>query len=125
MTHDSQELKTLIDKDDAGQKLYADSAYIGQEESIEWCGMQSEVHEKSTRTKKLTKSQQASNKRKSKSRARGEHVFGFLTNTMHAMYIHTIGITRAAAKIGLSNLTYNMMCCVQLKTRVYNAFLEG
>jgi len=28
-THDSQELETLIDKDDAGQKLYADSDYIG------------------------------------------------------------------------------------------------
>lgn len=124
-THDSQELETLIDKDDAGQKLYADSAYIGQEESINWCGMQSEVHEKSTRTKKLTKSQKASNKRKSKYRARGEHVFGFLANTMHAMVIHTIGIARAAAKIGLSNLTYNMMRCVQLKKRVYNAFLVG
>lgn len=54
VTHDSQELETLTDKDDAGQKLYADSAYIGQEESINWCGMQSEVHEKGTGTKKLT-----------------------------------------------------------------------
>jgi hypothetical protein len=36
--HDSQELETLIDRDDAGQKLYADSAYIGQDESIDLCG---------------------------------------------------------------------------------------
>ena len=35
--HDAMELKTLIDKDDAGQKLYADSAYIGQGDSIAWC----------------------------------------------------------------------------------------
>jgi|GEM_PF-3568296 len=51
-THDSQELETLIDKDDAGQKLYADSAYIGQEESIEWCDTQSKVHEKKYANKK-------------------------------------------------------------------------
>ena len=28
--HDSQELETLIDKEDAGQKLYGDATYIGQ-----------------------------------------------------------------------------------------------
>ena len=50
--------------------------------------MQSEVYEKSTQTNKLTKSQKASNKRKSKYRAGGEHVFGFLANTMHAGYPH-------------------------------------
>lgn len=38
--HDSQELETLIDNDDAGQKLYGDAAYIGQDECIESCGMQ-------------------------------------------------------------------------------------
>ena len=31
---DSQGLETLIDKDDTGQKLYADAAYAGQEKSI-------------------------------------------------------------------------------------------
>lgn len=38
-THDSQELETLIDKDEAGQKLYSDSTYIGQDDSLAWCGM--------------------------------------------------------------------------------------
>ena len=82
--------KTNI-KVDHGTKLigaYAVSAYIGREESIDWCGLQSEVHEKSARTKKLKKSQKNSNKRKSKYRARGEHVFRFLTKTMHAGYPH-------------------------------------
>lgn len=31
---------------------------------------------------------------------------------MNAIFIRTIGITRAAVKIGLSNLTDNMMRCV-------------
>jgi transposase, IS5 family len=37
--YDSQTLETLIDKDDAGQKLYADAAYVEQDESIDWSGM--------------------------------------------------------------------------------------
>lgn len=123
--HDSQELETLIDKDDAGQPLYGDSAYTGQEESIAWCCMQAEVHEKGTSNSKLTDEQKASNRKKSKTRARAEHVFGYMTNSMNGMFIKTIGLLRAGAKIGLSNLTYNMMRCVQLRKRVHNVFLMG
>lgn len=108
---------------DAGQKLYAESAYIGQDESIEWCGMQAEVHEKGSSTCKPTDKQKASNHNKSKARARVEHVFGYMTNSMNGMFIKTIGILRAAAKIGLSNQTYNMMRCTQINKKVYNVFL--
>ena len=123
--HDSQELETLIEKADAGQPLYADSAYVGQEAIIDECEMINEVHEKGTKNKPLIEGQKASNRKKSKSRARVEHVFGFMTNTMKAMYVRTIGYVRAVAKIGLSNLTYNLMRCVQLNKKVYNVFLRG
>lgn len=73
--HDSQELETLIDKDNAGQKLYGDSAYTGQDENVRWCDMQSEINEKGISKGKLTDKQDASNRRKSKARARVEHVF--------------------------------------------------
>jgi len=121
--HDSQELEILIDKSDVGQKLYADAVYIGQEAIIDHCGMTNAVHEKGTRNHQLTEAQKESNREKSKTRARVEHVFGFMTNTMNAMYIRTIGYARVEAKIGLSNLTYNMMRCVQLNKKVYNVFL--
>ena len=121
--HDSQELETLIDKADGGQILYGDSAYVGQEESIEWCGMTGLIHEKGTNNHPLTEEQKASNRLKSKTRARVEHLFGFMTNSMDAMHVRTIGIIRAAAKIALTNLTYNMMRCVQLKKKVYAVFL--
>ena len=117
--HDSQELETLIDKDDAGQILYGDSASVGQEESIDWCGMTGQIHEKGVKNHPLTDEQKASNRLKSTFRARVEHIFGFMTNSMNSMHICTIGILRAAAKIGLTNLTYNMMRCVQLKKKVY------
>ncbi len=121
--HDSQELITLIEKADGGQKLYADSAYVGQEESVASCCMQNEIHEKGYAHHPLTKEQKASNREKSRTRARVEHVFGFMTNSMKGMYIRTIGYTRATAKIGLTNLTYNLMRCVRLKKKVYAVFL--
>jgi IS5 family transposase len=122
--HDSQALEDLINEADAGQKLYGDSAYIGQEASIQKCRLEDHIQEKASSTKKLTEQQKASNRRKSSLRCRIEHVFGFMTNTMKAMYIRTIGIERAEAKIGLANLTYNMMRCVQLSKPVYNVFLR-
>lgn len=124
-THDSQELETLIDKDDAGQRLYGDSAYTGQDESIVWCGMIAMIQEKGTAGNPLTRKQKARNRKKSRIRSRVEHVFGYMTNTMQAMYIQTVGIERVTAKIGLTNLTYNMMRCLQLNKRVHNVFLMG
>ena len=83
-----------------------------------------EIHEKGTRTQKLTEQKKASNSRKSSIRCRVELLFGFKTNTMRAMYIRTIGIERVEARIALISLTYNMMRCVQLGKSVYNVFLQ-
>ena len=83
--HDSQELETLLDKADEGECLYADAAYIGLEEAIEAYPMTNMVHEKGNRYHKLTKSQKIDNRFKSRYRARVEHIFGFMTNTMNAM----------------------------------------
>ena len=46
--------------------------------------------------------------KKSRTRCRVEHIFGFMENTMHRLYIRTVGLARATAVIGLINLTYNM-----------------
>jgi IS5 family transposase len=119
--HDSQSLEPLIEQADAGQPLYGDSAYVGQEAIINEC----EMIKKGTKGKPLTDEQKASNRQKSKSRARVEHIFGFMTNSMKAMYVRTIGYVRAVAKIGLTNLTYNFMRCVQLNKKVYNVFIWG
>jgi hypothetical protein len=105
------------------RNLYADAAYIGQEETIEACGMTNKVPEEGTRHQKLTETQKASNREKSRHRARVEHVLGFMTNSMKSMYIRTIDYARATAKIGLANLTYNLMRCVQLNKKVYAVFL--
>ena len=108
--HDSQALDALLDEEDAGQPLYADSAYTGvnQEETIAKNKMKNEVHEKGCKGKPLTEGQRATNNIKSKTRARVEHVFGFMEQSMNGLCLKSIGIVRATGIIGLINLTYNL-----------------
>ena len=108
--HDSQATEDLLDQKDKGQDLYADSAYTGeeQEKTIAKYRMNNKVHEKGYRNKPLTEEQKASNTNKSKTRARVEHVFGFMEQSMNGLRLRSIGIVRATGIIGLINLTYNL-----------------
>ena len=51
---------------------------------------------------------QEANRRRSKVRARVEHVFGHQHTSMGGTIVRTIGLVRAGAKIGLMNLAYNI-----------------
>ena len=118
--HDSQPIEKLLTEEDEGQPFYADSAYTGEEQDkiYEKMKVVNEVNEKGYRNKPLTEQQKANNKEKSKTRARVEHIFGFVENSMNGSFIRTIGIARAKAKIGMMNLTYNICRCTQLKIAV-------
>jgi len=115
--HDSQALESLLDEKDKGQDFYADSAYTGQkqEEIIENFNLVNKVHEKGYRGNPLTEEQKANNKEKSKTRARVEHVFGFMEQSMNGLTLKSIGIKRATGIIGLINLTYNLFRFEQIK----------
>ena len=108
--HDSQPLDDLLTEDDSGQDFFADSAYTGEEQEkvINKYEMNNKVHEKGYRNKPLTDEQKASNKEKSKIRARVEHVFGFMEQSMNGLVVKSVGIKRATGIIGLINLTYNL-----------------
>lgn len=115
--HDSEMLEVLLDKkEDGGQCVHADSAYRSEalEEVCRSKNIKSQIHEKGYRNKPLTKRQQQRNKTKSKTRARVEHIFGFMTNTMNEMYLRYRNFVRNQAGIGLMNLTYNLFRLVQL-----------
>jgi IS5 family transposase len=117
--HDSMATEDLLDKEkDGGEPFYADSAYTGesQEKVIKGKEMINRVCEKGYRNKPLTEEQKANNTEKSRFRSRVEHIFGFMEMSMNGMYINSIGIRRAAAIIGLMNLTYNMFRKIQLQT---------
>ena len=108
--HDSQALDLLLDEQDENQDLHADSAYTGeeQEDTITKYKMKNKVNEKGYRNKPLTEEQKLSNRQKSKTRARVEHVFGFMEQSMNGLFIRSVGIVRATGIIGLINLTYNL-----------------
>jgi IS5 family transposase len=116
--HDSQLTEELLDENDKGEDFYADSAYSGepQENIISGKEMNNRVCEKGARNRPLTDEQKANNREKSRVRSRVEHIFGFMEMSMNGMYIHSIGIKRATAIIGLMNLTYNMYRKIQLMT---------
>ena len=114
--HDSQETEPLLSEQDKGQSLHADSAYSGEavEATVEKHEMKNHIHEKGYRNHPLTEVQKENNKTKSRTRARVEHVFGFIENSMNGSFIRSIGIKRATTMIGLMNLTYNMFRAIQL-----------
>lgn len=109
--HDSQVMPELLDEKDKGQRLYADSAYHSKDidERIKELHIIPRIHEKGSRNHPLTNQQQASNKNKSKCRARVEHVFASLKNFGSRMQVKCIGLQRATAVITLQNITYNIM----------------
>lgn len=120
--HDSQVFDELLDHtpDADGNKraVYADSAYRSKatEEKLAKDGIASQICEKGTRAAALTAAQKESNQKKSKVRARVEHVFG-AQNAMGGHFVRTIGLLRAKVKIGMMNLAYNMIRLVQLLKR--------
>ena len=114
--HDSQPLPDLIDETNSGYELYGDSAYSGEviSKHLEERTIINKIHEKGARYVKLSEEQIKSNHQKSRTRARVEHVFGFMKKCMQGLYIYTIGLRRAKTAVGLTNLTYNLFRYTQL-----------
>ena len=114
--HDSQVIEPLLDKSDKDTDLHADSAYRSEqiEGTLGKRGVRSKIHEKAHRNRPLTKAQMKSNRAKSRIRARVEHVFAHITNSMKGFLIRSIGMIRARGIIGLINLAYNIVRSVHL-----------
>jgi len=113
--HDSQKACELIDHTD--KRLFADSAYISTDiENHLWLkNVKSFIHERAYRNKPLTPDQECSNTLKSKVRAKVEHIFGFMTNSMNnGLNLKAIGKKRIDSTIALLNLTYNLFRYEQL-----------
>jgi IS5 family transposase len=113
--HDSTELENLIDETD--NQLHADSAYRSEkiEKYLQDKECKSFIHEKGYRANPLSTKQRESNTIKSKIRARVEHVFGFMTNSMNnALRMRCIGKERITSAIGFLNLAYNLFRYEQL-----------
>jgi IS5 family transposase len=120
--HDSTVACDLLEEEDKGQDFYADSAYQTPEikAKLDALEMKEHIIEKGKRGTPLTEGQKQTNRKKSKTRCRVEHIFGFVTNSMNdGTFIRTIGISRAKVVVGLNNLVYNICRYVQLKKLKY------
>jgi len=102
----------LVDPDNLDPEVWADSAYRSEETAavLQNAGYKSHICEKGQSNQLLTDEQQANNRTRSKIRSRVEFVFGFQENSMGRKFIRPVGLAQAKVKIGLMNLTYNLMC---------------
>jgi IS5 family transposase len=115
--HDSGQLDTLLSKSNTSVEVYADSAYrsVATEVKLKAHGFKSRIHVRAGRNRPLSQVQEAANRKKSKIRARIEHVFGAQETAPGGRIVRTIGMVRARAKIGLANLAYNIRRLVTLE----------
>jgi IS5 family transposase len=108
--HDSRMMTALVGG--KVRELWADSAYMSAE-IREFFGenypeIKLHINEKGYRNAPLTDGQKLDNREKSRIRARIEHVFGHITNSMGGMFIRCIGIIRAESRVVMKNLAYNL-----------------
>lgn len=108
--HDSQVIANLLDGENEGDELWADSAYFAEKIDmiLNLIGFDVKIHERAFKNKPLTEKQKENNTEKSKIRARVEHVFGCWVMSMGGKLLRSIGIDRAKTNLGLKNLVYNM-----------------
>jgi transposase, IS5 family len=109
--HDSQVIGALLDGENLGDGFWGDSAYRSAliEEVLALIGFESQINERGSRHHPLTEAQQQTNREKSQTRAKVEHVFGGWVMQMGGKLVRSIGIARAKTNLGLKNLTYNFL----------------
>lgn len=107
--HDSQTVNILTEED-TGQPFYGDTAYVGEpiRKLLRRYKMKDRRQMKAYRNTPLNERQQRTNKKRSKIRARVEHVFGAMHMKMGDIRIRSIGIVRVTFVIGMRNILYNM-----------------
>jgi transposase, IS5 family len=120
--HDGALLPQLIDRNNTASDVWADTAYRSQANERFLAGrlLRSQIHRKKPRGKPMPRRTARANARKSAVRAAVEHVFARQKGPM-GLFIRTIGIARAQAKIGLANLVYNMQRMLWLTTQAVAA----
>ena len=105
---DGRQLEHLVCKDKMASDVWADSAYRSQRNET-WLArnmMTSRIHRRKPANKPMPERTARANEKKSSVRACVEHVFAHQKNRF-GLFIRTIGLARAEAKLTLANLAYN------------------
>jgi IS5 family transposase len=113
--HDSQEVVDLIDEKDKDVKL--DAAYVGEykDKIVEkFPGIKVRVCARAYRNKPLTDEEKAANTAIARTRARIEHIFGYMTRFMNGITSRVHGCDRVTRDVTAKNLAYNLKRYVYL-----------
>ena len=116
--HDGKVLRRIVTTDNLAADVWADTAYRSKANEA-WLaarGRVSRIHHRKPKGRPMPKPVAKANARKSAVRAKVEHVFAQQKDRM-GLFIRTIGIKRAEAKITLANLAYNMQRLIFLERR--------
>ena len=106
---DGRQLKGLVSRENTSSDVWADSAYRSRRNE-KWLAdrmLTSRIHRRKPTGKPMPRATGRANARKSSIRAVVEHVFAHQKNKF-GLFIRTIGLARAEAKLTLANLAYNM-----------------
>ena len=116
--HAGSRLKDLLDPTNTASDVWADSAYRSKknEELLQERLLVSRIHRKKPAERPMPARMARANARKSAVRAQVEHVFAEQKARM-GLFVRTIGLARAATKIGLANLVHNMPRLLWLERR--------
>jgi IS5 family transposase len=109
-TNDLKGCEKLFNKDD--RVAYGDKAYSHLKLPD---GVLNMVYEKAERGHPLTEYQIESNRIKSKTRSRIEHIFGMMSKMFNGLTIRCKRLARATFNISLLNLLYNIRRFITLK----------
>jgi transposase, IS5 family len=105
---DGRQLRHLVSTENTSSEVWADTAYRSQRNE-KWLAKRlliSRIHRRKPAGKPMPSATARANARKSSIRARVEHVFAHQKNR-YGLFIRTIGLARAEAKLILANLAYN------------------
>jgi len=108
--HDGARLREgLVDPTNTASGVWADTAYrsAANEQFLADRGKVSRIHRKKPAGRSMPKRTAKANARKSKVRARIEHVFAQQKDRM-GLFIRSIGLQRAEATITMANIAYNL-----------------
>jgi transposase, IS5 family len=107
--HDGRQLEALLDRDNLASGVWADTAYRSQANLalLDRHGLVPQFQRAKPRGKPMPVHVRRGNATRAKVRARVEHVFAAEKCCLR-LVVRTVGLARAAAKITLANLAYNM-----------------
>ncbi len=115
--YDGAQLQNVLTRN-TGSKVWADTAYRSKKNET-WLskhGYVSDIHHRKPKGRSMSERMSRANGRRSKVRSAIEHVFARQKGPMR-LFVRTIGIVRAKAKIGMANLSYNLARYVWHETR--------